>query len=68
MGAPKRADWREGRHKRVWALKQEGWPQKDIATALGVSAGAVSHCLSEHVSMAGSKRSRGGHHLGRHPD
>jgi transposase len=31
MGAPKRADWREERRKRAWALKQEGWPQKDIA-------------------------------------
>jgi transposase len=45
MGAPKRADWREERRKRAWALKQEGWPQKDIATALGVSEGAVSQWL-----------------------
>ncbi len=42
MGAPKKADWREERRKRAWALKQEGWPQKDIAAALGVSEGAVS--------------------------
>jgi len=42
MGAPKKADWREERRKRAWALKQEGWPQKEIARALGVSAGAVS--------------------------
>ena len=45
MGAPKRADWREERRKRAWALKQEGWPQKDIATALGVSVGTVSQWL-----------------------
>jgi len=45
MGAPKQADWREERRKRAWALKQDGWPQKDIATALGVSEGAVSQWL-----------------------
>jgi transposase len=45
MGAPKRADWREERRKRAWALKQEGWPQKEIAQALGVSEGAVSQWL-----------------------
>ena len=33
MGAPLKADWREERRKRAWALKHEGWPQKDIATA-----------------------------------
>jgi transposase len=42
MGAPKQADWREERRKRAWALKQQGWLQKDIAAALGVSEGAVS--------------------------
>jgi transposase len=45
MGAPQRADWREERRKRAWALKQQGWLQKDIAAALGVSAGAVSQWL-----------------------
>jgi transposase len=45
MGAPLKADWREERRKRAWVLKQEGWPQKDIAMALGVSAGAVSQWL-----------------------
>src|SRR2546423_15371389 len=43
MGAPKKADWREERRKRAWKLKEEGWQQKDIAVALGVSEGAVSH-------------------------
>jgi transposase len=42
MGAPKKADWREERRKQAWKLKQQGWKQKDIAVALGVSDGAVS--------------------------
>jgi transposase len=45
MGAPKKADWREERRKRAWDLKEQRWRQKDIATALGVSAGAVSQWL-----------------------
>jgi len=45
MGAPQKADWREERRKRAWALKQAGWPQKEIAQALGVSEGAVSQWL-----------------------
>jgi len=42
MGAPRKADWREERRKRAWQLKEQGWQQKDIATVLGVSEGAVS--------------------------
>ena len=38
-------DWREGRRIRAWELKQEGWKQRDIATALGVSEGAVSQWM-----------------------
>jgi transposase len=30
---------------RAWALKEAGWKQKDIAAALGVTEGAVSHWL-----------------------
>ena len=45
MGAPKKADWREERRKRAWKLKEEGWQQKDLAVALGVSEGAVSHWI-----------------------
>ena len=45
MGAPRKADWREERRKRAWQLKEQGWQQKDIATALGVSGGAVSQWL-----------------------
>ena len=45
MGAPRKADWREERRKRAWHLKEQGWQQKDIATALGISEGAVSQWL-----------------------
>lgn len=38
-------DWREARRLRAWDLHQTGWRQKDIAEALGVSAGAVSQWL-----------------------
>ena len=38
-------DWREGRRLRAWSLKQQGWSQKDIAAALGVSQGAVSQWM-----------------------
>ena len=55
MGAPK-ADWREERRKRAWALKHEGWPQKDIATALGVSEGAVSQWLKRAREGEASRR------------
>ena len=45
MGAPKKADWREERRLRAWKLKEQGWQQKEIAVALGVSEGAVSQWL-----------------------
>ena len=45
MGAPQEADWREERRKQAWKLKELGWQQKDIAVALGVSEGAVSHWM-----------------------
>jgi transposase len=38
-------DWLEGRRRRAWELKQAGWKQQDIATALGVTPGAVSQWL-----------------------
>jgi transposase len=40
-----RTDWREQRRMQAWKLKEQGWTQKDIAMALGVSEGAVSQWL-----------------------
>jgi transposase len=36
---------RERRRLRAWELKKQGWKQKDIAEALGVSKGAVSQWM-----------------------
>jgi len=38
-------DWREGRRRRAWELKEQGWKQSAIAAALGVTPGAVSQWL-----------------------
>ena len=38
-------DVREYRRLRAWELKQQGWKQKDIAEALGVTPGAVSQWM-----------------------
>jgi transposase len=40
-----RLDWREGRRRRAWELKQQGWKQTAIAAARGVTPGAVSQWL-----------------------
>jgi transposase len=53
MGAPQKADWREERRKRAWALKQQGWLQKDIAAALGVCEGTVSQWLKRAREAGG---------------
>ena len=37
--------WREYRREQAWILKQQGWKQKDIAAAMGVSEGAVSQWM-----------------------
>lgn len=39
-------DWREGRRLRAWELAQQGWSQRKIAEALGVSPGAVGQWMS----------------------
>src|ERR1051325_7101821 len=39
-------DWREGRRLRAFELSEQGWKQKDIAAALGVTHGAVSQWLT----------------------
>lgn len=46
-------DWLEGRRLRAWELKEQGWKQKDIAAALGVSEGAVSQWVAR--GRAGGK-------------
>lgn len=37
--------WKEARRLQAWRLKQKGWPQRQIAEALGVSAAAVSQWM-----------------------
>src|SRR5579872_3155811 len=37
--------WKEGRRFRAMELKQEGWNQREIAQALGVTEGAVSQWM-----------------------
>lgn len=39
------ADWREGRRLRAWELHTQGWTNTQIASALGVSEGAVSQWM-----------------------
>ena len=39
-------DWKEARRLRAWELVQQGWKQKDVAAALGVTEGAVSQWVS----------------------
>ncbi len=48
-------EWKEGRRRRAWELSQQGWKQKDIAAALGVSKGAVRK--SAQAGQAGRGRS-----------
>ena len=45
MSTKRATDWREVRRRRAWDLKQKGWKERDIATALGVTEGAVSQWL-----------------------
>src|SRR5258708_13157156 len=44
--AQPRLDWREGRRRRAWELRQAGWKHAEIAAALGVTRGAVSQWLT----------------------
>ena len=53
-------DWREGRRRRAWELKEQGWKQSAIAAALGVTPGAVSQWLTR-------VRAQGVDALRRHP-
>jgi transposase len=42
---PTPQNWKEARRLQAWRLKQQGWPQRQIAEALGVSAAAVSQWM-----------------------
>ena len=39
-------NWKAARRFQAWHLKQQGWSQRQIATALGVSEGAVSQWMT----------------------
>jgi transposase len=39
-------NWQEARRLQAWQLQQQGWSQRQIAKALGVSAGAVSQWMT----------------------
>jgi transposase len=38
--------WKEARRLQAWQLKQQGWPQRQLAEALGVSEAAVSQWMT----------------------
>ncbi len=42
---PTLPNWKEARRLQAWHLKGKGWPQRQIAEAMGVSAAAVSQWL-----------------------
>jgi len=39
-------NWKEARRLQAWRLRQQGWSQRQIAEALGVSEGAVSQWMT----------------------
>jgi transposase len=39
-------NWKEARRLQAWHLTPRGWPQRQIAEALGVSEGAVSQWMT----------------------
>jgi transposase len=43
MGAPQKAEWREERRTRARERKHAGWSHNEMADALGVTEGALSH-------------------------
>ncbi|MDP8946651.1 MAG: helix-turn-helix domain-containing protein, partial [Actinomycetota bacterium] len=57
LSSQKATDRREGRRLRAWELKQEGWKQRDIARALGVSKGAVSQWMKRAERRRASRGS-----------
>jgi transposase len=70
--------WREARRLQAWQLKQQGWSQRQIAEALGVSEGAVSQWMKRareggpealrHRSPPGAPRRLSADQLAQLPD
>jgi transposase len=70
-------NWKEARRFQAWHLKQQGWSQRQIAEALGVSEGAVSQWMTRardggptalhHRSPPGAARRLTGEPLARLP-
>src|SRR5436305_649570 len=48
---PPPVSWREGQRLRAWDLHQQGWSQRHIAQALGVTQGAVSQWLQRATTQ-----------------
>ena len=42
---PPPPNWKDARRVPAWHLKEQGWPQRQMAAALGVSAAAVSQWM-----------------------
>jgi transposase len=70
--------WKEARRLQAWHLKQQGWPQRQIAEALGVSTAAVSQGIKRardggpqalrHRTPSGAPRRLATEQLARLPD
>ncbi len=71
-------NWKEARRLQAWHLRQQGWPQRQIAEALGVSEAAVSQWVKRgrnggpqalrHRPAAGAPRRLAAEQLARLPD
>ena len=60
-------DWAEGRRLRAFDLAQQGWKQRDIAAALGVTPGAVSQWIKRAREGGGRDALRPTPHPGGKP-
>jgi transposase len=75
---PTPQNWKEARRLQAWRLKQQGWPQRQIAEALGVSAAAISQWMKRarhdgptalrHRPPPGAPRRLAPEQLGRLPE
>jgi transposase len=54
-----RHDWKDVRRLHAWHLSQQGWSQRQMAAALGVSEGALSQWMTRaHAVGSDSLRHR----------